>query len=389
MKWTLGVSIANHDASICLLRDHKIELFLQEERSSRYKHDSDLPLKSLNEVKKITDIIDDLVVVNCDDEDKYIIRSSLVKMGVKVLNLTDWGNKFHHLYHAASGFYHSGFKKAFCLVIDGWGTSTNISIDSEEGKIEGYETTSIFTAKSTGEFDLLYKHLHYDPSKTDVLATTSVDPEDFLRKDSRFEVSHRIDIGVLYGTVTSHVGFDPVEGAGKLMGMSSYGLDDDNIPPFFINKKLHTNMNLFTNSRILDIFAYPHLKEYKNNFQKKANLAYAAQKALEQKFEQRVNFILNNFKTETRDYFDDDKIRIVISGGCALNVVGNSYLKEKFPTVEFYIDPIPNDAGQSIGAAKVAYYTTTECDIIERTESLYTGPSYSPEDIRKAISKEI
>lgn len=389
MKWTLGVSVANHDASICLLRDHSIELYLQEERSCRFKHDSSLPLKSLDEIKKITDIIDDLVLVNCDDQERHIIRNSLVKMGIKILNVTDWGCRFHHLYHAASGFYHSGFSKAFCLVIDGWGTASNISIDDEEGKIEAYETTSIFTAETSGRLNLLYKHLHYDPSKTDILATTSVDPEVILCKDKRFEVSHRIDIGVLYGTVSSFIGFDAIKDGGKTMGLSAYGEEDDNIPPFLINENLDVNMNLFTNSRIVDTFANPHLKSYRKDFQKRSNFAYAVQKALEKKFEQRINFIINNYNTETRDYFDDDKIRIVISGGCALNVVGNAYLKEKFPEIEFYIDPIPNDAGQSIGAAKLAYYTSGNCDIIEKTESLYTGPKYSPEYIRKVISNQI
>jgi carbamoyltransferase len=386
MKWTLGVSIADHDASICLLNDHKIELFLQEERSCRMKNDASFPLKSLERVKEITNVIDDLVILNCYIDDVYLIEKSLSKIGVNVLNCSNW-TKFHHLYHAASGFYHSGFDKAFCLVIDGWGSSTDIEINSDDGKIDASETTSIFIANYPGEFQLLYKYLLYDPSRNDILSKAS-DPESILKKEEFYEVNHHIDIGILYGTISSFLGFDRIEG-GKTMGLSSYGEEDPEIPPFYINDNLDSNMNLFTNSRIINTIANPQLKNFKSDFKKRANLAYSAQKALEKKFEQRVQFIIDKFNQEYNSYFKSDKIKIVISGGCALNVVGNSYLKEKFPDVEFYIDPIPNDAGQSIGGAKLFYYTKNNCAIIDKTTSLYTGPKYTSDYIRKVVCSEI
>ena len=50
--------------------------------------------------------------------DSFITK--LNKQKIKIDNIiVDHIN--HHLFHAASAFYLSGFKKAIALVIDGWG----------------------------------------------------------------------------------------------------------------------------------------------------------------------------------------------------------------------------------------------------------------------------
>ena len=40
---------------------------------------------------------------------------------------------------------------------------------------------------------------------------------------------------------------------------------------------------------------------------------------------------------------------IVFSGGCAMNICANTVICEEFPDINFFVDPIPGDAGQSLG----------------------------------------
>ena len=52
-----------------------------------------------------------------------------------------------------------------------------------------------------------------------------------------------------------------------------------------------------------------------------------------------------------------DHENIVLSGGCALNCVANyEYLKHLPKNVNLYIEPVSNDAGTSIGLAKLLYH---------------------------------
>ena len=101
MRKTVAISLADHDASICILNDYKIDTFIQEERLNRKKHSSCLDDKLL---KLLPNKIDDLILVNFYDQLKVD----------KVLKYTKANNVIlddinHHLYHAASAFYLSNF----------------------------------------------------------------------------------------------------------------------------------------------------------------------------------------------------------------------------------------------------------------------------------------
>ncbi len=77
-----------------------------------------------------------------------------------------------------------------------------------------------------------------------------------------------------------------------------------------------------------------------------------------------------------------------MSGGCAFNVVGNSHLVRKFPHINFFVDPVPHDAGQSIGRALLQYHSSNpNIKNRDRITNLYLGPSYSKEDLKERIFK--
>ena len=75
-----------------------------------------------------------------------------------------------------------------------------------------------------------------------------------------------------------------------------------------------------------------------------------------------------------------------MSGGCALNVVGNSVLAEKFPHMNFFVDPVANDSGQSLGYALQWVNHKRNLDI-DYTKTVCLGPEYPPEELRERIEK--
>jgi carbamoyltransferase len=74
-------------------------------------------------------------------------------------------------------------------------------------------------------------------------------------------------------------------------------------------------------------------------------------------------------------------------GGYFLNCVTNYYLQKRFPDIEFYFEPIANDAGTAIGAAKLLWHDLTQDTTIRPFKSLYLGKQYSKKKLLKGIKK--
>lgn len=363
------VSSAEHDSSLCILHDEEVLLYVQEERISRIKQDYKMPFLFLNLIKKYTKFVDNIVFVNCDPEESNqidICLNSLRKDGVTVDNVFI-EYKEHHLYHAASAFYGSGFDEAICLVIDGWGASFSLCEECEG--LDASETTSIYYASYPADFEVLYKSLHY--YKQEQLTGIK------LSIPNNYEIIHSFDVGVSYGTVTDHLGFGR-ENPGKTMGLSSYGEEDKSLPNFEFEDTIYTNRNLVLNSRVLNQTYYPQLKNL--DFQKKANLAYKVQKYLEKVFLHRVKQAVE---------LKPDCKNLVFSGGCALNILGNTLIKKEFPELNIFIDPVANDACQAYGAVKYNYYKHSQSNKKSPLKTIYNGPKYSLDHMKKLVELEV
>ena len=68
------------------------------------------------------------------------------------------------------------------------------------------------------------------------------------------------------------------------------------------------------------------------------------------------------------------KNKIVLSGGYFLNCVNNYKYTKAFPEVEFFVDPMPHDAGTAIGAAKYLWYGLTKSKEKFPFKNIYFGP---------------
>ena len=364
----VSISIQNHNASICILENEKILLLLQEERVSRIKNDSSLPFKMLNCISIYTKYIDYLCLANISEGEKNLIYEFLDSNQIKVHNnIIDYDN--HHLYHASSAFYGSGYKESACLVIDGWGSSFN----DIENKLVSVETTSLYYANYPNNFNPIYKNLWYSPD----VNKANQDFIDYFEELFNYDVdlNSHLDIGVMYGTITEHLGYSCVGGQGKTMGLFSYGIPNKEIPNILCENSILSNMNLFRANRSLNTKLFPYLKDM--DFQKKADLAYALQKALEKVFLERIDYTIEKTKC----------CSIVFSGGCALNVVGNSQIRKNFPKIKFYVDPIANDASQSFGVAKFNYHKLTNNINPSKLDNMYLGADYDIAKNKNAIKK--
>ena len=364
----VSISIQNHNASICILENEKILLLLQEERVSRIKNDSSLPFKMLNYISMYTKYIDYLCLANISEGEKNLIYEFLDSNQIKVHNnIIDYDN--HHLYHASSAFYGSGYKESACLVIDGWGSSFN----DIENKLVSVETTSLYYANYPNNFNPIYKNLWYSPD----VNKANQDFIDYFDELFNYDVdlNSHLDIGVMYGTITEHLGYSCVGGQGKTMGLFSYGIPNKEIPNILCENSILANMNLFRANRSLNTKLFPYLKDM--DFQKKADLAYALQKALEKVFLERIDYTIEKTKC----------CSIVFSGGCALNVVGNSQIRKNFPKIKFYVDPIANDASQSFGVAKFNYHKLTNNINPSKLDNMYLGADYDIAKNKNAIKK--
>ena len=181
----LGINVSNN-GSICLLKDGQIDLYLEAERITRKKLDY--------VVKDLVDYVSDVDVIASVDAHWVLPEKNLLSARDIVKFKNAFPNakhidyrKSHHLVHAASGFYSSGFDEAACIVVDSNGSSVYDKLEIE----------TIIHAKKGNRF-------HWKP----------VHKKHWADGD--------IGIGKLFEEVSRYCGFGADE-AGKVMGLAPYG----------------------------------------------------------------------------------------------------------------------------------------------------------------------
>lgn len=380
--YTLAISSSNHNSSICLLKDNEIVVSFPCERINRDKYTQRVKQQDIDVIARYTKCLDLVVLVNIrlptpDDNKLEIgsfetseqindIKQRLSKAGI-VFEIVLVDNSNHHLYHAAAGFYASGFDEALCLIIDGIGTKWVAG----GGTLS--ETTTIFHVAE--KFQTLHKNLFYTPCGFNMTGWHDGVLDSILKTFSYpAVVSPHVDIGKMYGTVTRHIGFRSSNEAGKTMGLAAYGIPND-LPEMLIKDSYISDANVFRNDSQLNTFLHPSIKN--PDEQTKRNLAYNVQKALETIFIKRVEQALSIKQSNN----------IVIGGGCALNILGNSIIKKTFPHLNVFVEPIGNDVSQSVGAALYHYKRLFPNTKFTNLNTLYYGPGYSIVDTKDKLLK--
>jgi len=377
--YTVAISSSNHDSCICIMQDAAIVAAWQCERISRDKHTQKISQSNINLIKQYTSRIDCVICVNVYDhnltdvklktfnklprpggfevsESLSAIKQKFSKAGIECGKFVV-DNSNHHLYHAATGFYTSGFDQALCIVMDGVGSGWAW----ESGMLS--ETTTIFFADDG--ITPLYKNLHYKATDYDLTGWNDNVIKNIKKLfNCEVDISPNLDIGKMYGTITRHIGFRSSTEAGKTMGLAAYG-QQNNLPPMLLDGRAISDANFFRNDSQLNTFLYPSLVDPSENTKK--NLAYNVQRATETIFIKRVEQALSLRPCNN----------IVLGGGCALNILANSILKKRFPDINFYIEPIAADSAQAMGAALYHYKRMFPKTKYEKLNVLYLGPVYN------------
>ena len=398
--YILGISCFYHESAAALIKDGKVIAASAEERFSRKKHDSEFPRLSVNFcLKKAGITAQDLDFVVFYEKPFWkfqrILLSTLssypetIRLFPKAM-VTWLGDKLwvrsiiaeeinidskkilfvpHHISHAASAFYPSGFEKAAVITMDGVGEWTTTTFGVGNGK------------------DL----------------------------DIRAEIKFPHSLGLLYSVFTAFLGFEVNDGEYKVMGMAPYG------KPRYLDKvkkmvkkysdgSFALKMEYFTfhksvaqsySRKFIDLFGEPREKDlhfftkrsdYQSYFGKKPknfkevcdlNQKYADIAASIQKFSEEV--ILDIAKTV---YKITKQENLCIAGGVGLNSVANGLLLRRGSFKRIFVQPAAGDDGASMGAAFYAYHQLLGKKRSFKLENCYFGEDFKDSDILIFLKKK-
>lgn len=359
----LGFSVG-HDKGAVLIKNGQVVVGITQERLSRIKHDGAfsagaIPVDSIMYCLSALDItIDDLdLIVYSSTElidNTYELFNKIFSVPKKKLVFIP-----HHLAHAYSAFFSSGFNEAAVIVADASGSILNHKTKlgewypekSREGLDEGEDWTegiSLYHFTLKGYDEVYKKWIKYPvPLNTD----------------------DGVSLGTMYSQGCLQLIYEPVSQvwpAGKLMGLASYADKEfvDNFPDFV---KYEDDDIFIPNGGIL-----PHIT-WRNDFQTKANVA-----GLYQREQERASLIMAQMIKKLTN-----SNNVCTSGGSFLNCNSNEIIvnSELFENT-FFIPPA-DDSGIPLGCAWFAYQQVAE---IEYTSPIWPhlGKKYSNMDVEEA-----
>lgn len=354
-----GWTERGHDGGCSLLVDGKLEIAIEEERLIGMRHAYDrIPHESIKMVldnRNITVKDIDKVAIGWDYPTLWNMMGrefiSKEEMSKELFGTEEYANKItyieHHIAHANSAFYPSGFEKSLVLVIDGQGEYIATSIflgDRQEKKITKlYETP--------------------------------------------------ISLGYFYSAITEHIGFFSGQ-EGKTMGLASYGKpeylkelrehlyadDFGNIHCSFKVEKKSKDEENETIERWHEILSKiipcrdGKIIDIDDSIMPYANLAASAQKLLEEIIVKLVTYYSKKFSMN----------KIAIAGGVGLNCAVSQVLLELPFIEELFTQPAANDGGISLGAA-IAVATENSEDV-NFTMIPYQGNQFSDFEILEVLN---
>ena len=387
-----------HNGSMAFLVDGKLELYIEEERISRFKYDGN-PYRAMIKVLE-NHHVDELIIGGTGETDYYkdhVIPwtnetswAALVRKYCPNVKIINFSNE-HHIGHAAGAFFNSGFDEAICIVIDGAGSYHQTRLDDDEPMevIKGWETESIFVANKKDGINAIAKFYGHDIARTEVIGLSTFDDTAGLVKS--------------YEAVSDYLGFGFIE-AGKTMGLASYGKNNNKIPPLLEKGRGNRNaiISNYPAGAYLNTGRYPQLLEDWNKenpyewHKDSKKLPKIAPDVAWYIQDQTSLAVLNtiNHVCETTGIKN-----VVFSGGYGLNCVANyryiSNIKDNKTEINFYVDPVSHDGGTAIGLAKLSWFNKNqdknEKSINEPLTTLYLGPKYDPNsyDLEKYDDIEI
>jgi len=368
----LGIN-TGHNGSAAYVVDGELQWYIEEERLTRSKYDGNPYRGIIEAVKTGVDILitggttNTRPTIEWTGEDVFAALVRKFNPNVQCIQL---GHE-HHLGHAAGAFYNSGFESAAAVIVDGSGSVVQLPVnDNQDNVAQGFETETIFKCEYPGKFDCVYKSLGNNYGQSPSLILNGI-----------YHYDDSVTITKAYEAITHYLGFGFIE-AGKTMGLSSYGKQDDDIPNLFW--KGRGDRNFFHAAFPMGAYLLSEKLLNANTSQKSdewhrdPSLVTDQQKNIAWKIQQETQTLVGDLIEKAAAITGETNI--VISGGYGLNCVANYYFQQRFPELNIYIDPVSHDGGTAIGIAKLVHHIEKQDNTIRPQKTLYHGvtiPDYS------------
>lgn len=376
----LAIQYHSHDTGVALIKDGKILYASSNERFSRIKMDSNVPLLALRDCLRFCKItpkeIDQVVFVGepfpnsliefiqfygtpiIQTKGKFLfsflkspklLRNVISSLAVpsyilkevypKVMlrrELKGFNGKYsfvpHHHSHLYSAYFASGWKKCLVGCIEGSGLTRSLSF-------------------------YLVDHNNW-------------------QKITECSLPH--SAGIFYGLVTQLLGFKPLRHEGKITGLSAFGnpkkaykivkkllwVEGLKIKLDY-NKCLDLSISYLKNNTLPEVF---------KNFSKE-DIAASFQHRLESCIVEIIEQIVSQYKVSN----------IALAGGVVANVKLNQRIHEIKEVNEIFIFPAMGDDGLALGAA--LYQGSKNGMKFNALSNVYFGPDFSEKEIFKTIKK--
>ena len=357
------------DAAAALVIDGKLVAAAEQERFSGKKHTGDFPIDAirfcLNEAGISIGEVDEIAhgfdyapyrelyagdEISSELYEKVFSREALleqVRRDLPNFPLDRVHQVGHHLAHAASAAYTSGWDECLIVVNDAMGEMESLSVyDFHDGEFEKIRT-----------------------------------------------IAANDSIGILYSLVTLHLGFDFNSDEYKIMGLAPYG-DASRYRKFFAEavelcpdgsiripmlklNRTRGERETYTASRaFLDQYLIPRRSPDQSVNSHHEDVAAALQECLERV----VMHVCEHFGQET------GLRRLALAGGVALNCTANGKLTRSHLFDEVYIQPVAGDDGVALGAA--LYRASLQEKIPNRRlPAPLFGPRYTDAQVKAALER--
>ena len=382
--YILGINSVYHESSACLLADGVIVAAAEEERFNRMKHGKqaridnpdELPLNAIrycldsagiglgdvahigystNPQKmaqglEIEDEMDENVWSNAAGKAQFLSGISSIPEKISAMGFHGkWNWIDHHLAHAASAFYVSGFREAAVLSVDGIGDEIS--------------TATFFYGKNN--------QLH------------------FLQ-----EIPMPASLGFLWELNSLLLGFS-VYDAAKIMGLAAYGNPERYANEFKQLVRLVSDGKFEMDNDLLrfGVLNYEPLSAYYAGLEalfgikkrERDQKLEAVHQDIAAALQQRTDEAVYHMVEHLHDITHSDNL--CLAGGVALNCVTNRVVFEEGPFANLYVQAGAHDGGTALGAAFYVWNHILENESRQVMGNAYLGPSFSNSEIETTLQK--
>lgn len=355
----LGISVG-HDKGAAMIVDGKVVVAITQERLTRIKHDGaysngTIPIESITYCLNVSGVNIseiDFVVYSTTETFDYTYPYLSEQFDIpeeKVMFIP------HHLAHAYSSFFSSGFDEAAVIVADASGSQ----ICKNSKLNEWYKTKHIEYKEFGQNVSEGISIYHFTKSKyTEVY-------KKWISINNKVE-GEESSLGLMYSDGSLQLIYDPKAHswpAGKLMGLASYA------DPLFVNQVPQVIKKDGNDIHIPYGNIFPRVN-HTSSFHAKAQVA-----GLYQREQENASLYLAEIAKDLTK-----SKNVCTAGGSFLNCNSNEKILKSGLFEDCYFLPPADDSGIPLGCAWFAYQKMTE---IGETKPFlpYTGKSYKFDDI--------